>query len=130
MAVSTTQSAPVSGRKKLSSAGASVSGTSWNSKVTPSITSVWPVSVTSLVTARSEGLPLETPFPIPTSTWPRGPRSRPAPYMYPARLAIAGPPITFSLTAAAVKPSGAQTGTCSSPITPATPPKWSIWLWV
>ena len=50
--------------------------------------------------------------------------------MYPARRAIAGPPITFSLTAAAVKPSGAQMGTGSSPITPATPPKWSMWLWV
>ena len=123
------------GNQKFISAGASVPGVSWNSISTPSTVSVWPVSVIVSVGWMSEIVPSEFVFPSPASTWPRGPRSRVAPYMYWARLLIATPAKTFSLTAASTMPTGAMTrqrpeSTSSWVVTPLTPPKWSTWLWV
>ncbi len=124
-----------SGKWKFISAGASVPGVSWNVMRTPSTTSSVPVSTISSVGATSPTVPSGVPLPRPASTWPVGEAGRSAPYMYMARRTMAGPAMTFSLTASARKPSGAMTrhrpaATSSALVTPSTPAKWSMWEWV
>ena len=76
MAFSATQSAAWSAKKKFISAGASVPGVSWNSMVTPSRTSTWPVWVTSRVGAMRPTGPSDAAWPSPQPIWPAGPRAR------------------------------------------------------
>ena len=81
-----------------------------------------------LVGAISVTVPSETLLPSPVSTWPRSPRGSIAPNWNRARRSIALPAITFSPTAAAMKPAGAQivtlpAATSSALTTPRTPPK-------
>ena len=91
VAFSATHSARWAGKRKFISAGASVPGVSWNSTVTPSRTSIWPVWVTSWVGAISDTAPFDVAWPRPTPIWPAGPRSRRLPYMYDARRPMAVP---------------------------------------
>lgn len=91
--------------------------------------------VTWTVGGISETVPVEVVWPRPAPICAAGPRSRAAPYIYPARRVIAGPAKTFSAMAASMNPSGAMTetspdATCSSVMMPLTPPKWSTWEWV
>ena len=59
------QSAACSTNRKFISAGASVSGVSWNSTVRPSISSTVPVSVIDSVGATRPGVPVGTVTPMP-----------------------------------------------------------------
>ena len=61
------------------SAGASVSGVSWNTISIPSIVWVSNGSCTMRVGGMSVTVPREVALPSPASTWPRGPRGRVAP---------------------------------------------------
>jgi hypothetical protein len=84
------------------------------------------------VGAITDTFPSEAVLPSPASTWPSAARGRLAPYMKRPRRPMAGPAITYSLTAASRKPSGATMRTrpaCTSStvVTPSTPPKWSTW---
>ena len=119
-----------SGKKKFISAGASVSGVSWNTILMPSTTSSWPVWVMSSVgairPARASGVAL----PRPQSMWPRGPGGSNGPNWYIARRIIALPANRFSPTTSRMKCSGAMirhrpASTSSCVVTPCTPPKWS-----
>ena len=67
------QSASKSGKKKFISAGASVSGVSWYTTRTPSITISSPVKVMSRFGAMRVLGPMGIELPSPQSTWPRGP---------------------------------------------------------
>ncbi|MEZ5217895.1 MAG: hypothetical protein R2715_15225 [Ilumatobacteraceae bacterium] len=69
---SAVHSHPRSGKKKFISAGASVSGVSWNSTRTPSMSRTVPVSVISSVGAINPENQNGTPLPRPQSTCPRG----------------------------------------------------------
>ena len=69
-----------SGNQKCISAGASVSGVSWNSMRTPSRVSSCPVSVISTVGGTIEMDPTGTPLHKPWSTWPRGSQFSNMPY--------------------------------------------------
>jgi hypothetical protein len=80
-----------SGKKKFISLGASVPGVSWKSILTPSTTSRCPVFVTYSVGRTSETVPVLVVCPRPAPTWPAGPLASAAPYMYPARRAMAVP---------------------------------------
>ncbi len=125
----------LSGKWKFISAGASVPGVIWNTTRTPSMTSSVPVALISSVGGMRLTVPSEVVLPRPASTWPRGPAGSSGANMYSARRSIAGPAMTFSLTASARNPSGAMTrqrpaSTSSCVVTPRTPAKWSRWLWV
>ncbi len=124
-----------SGKWKFISAGASVPGVIWNTILTPSTTSSVPVSQISSVGGMSPTVPTAVVLPSPASTWPLSPVASRGANMYNERRSIAGPAITFSLTASARNPSGAiirqrPASTSSCDVTPRTPPKWSRWLWV
>ena len=70
MAFSATHSAAWSENRKFISAGASVPGVSWNSIVTPSRTSTWPVWVMSRVGAMRPICPSDVAWPSPQPIWP------------------------------------------------------------
>ena len=88
------------------SAGASVSGASWNTISSPSIR--W-VSIGWLITrvgGISVTVPRETTLPSPASTWPRGPLGSVGPNWNCARRTIGVPASTFSETTSSMNPSG------------------------
>ena len=91
MAFSAMHSARRSGKRKFISAGASVSGVSWNTMRTPSTVTSWPVWVMSTVGGISVTVPVEVALPRPAPTCPVGPFGSSAPYMYVARRVIALP---------------------------------------
>ena len=129
------QYARSSGSEKVNSAGASLSGTLWNTKRTPSSSSSCCGRSISSVGARMPIFPKPTALPRPLSTNPVASRASALPYIMPARLAMAMPIRMFSLVASSMKPAGATTGTwraraSSALSTPSAPPKWSAWLWV
>ena len=109
------------------SAGASVSGVTWNTISTPS--SRWVSKGSPIVTVGGIKLtvPREVPLPRPASTWPRGPLGSVAPNWNCARRIMGVPASTASETTSSMKPAGATTGTrpartSASSTTPRTPP--------
>jgi hypothetical protein len=80
-----------SGNRKCISAGASVPDASWKIMRTPSTVSSCPVRVMSTFGTIRLTVPVEVVWPSPAPMPPRGPRGSAAPYMYPARRAIAVP---------------------------------------
>jgi hypothetical protein len=109
------------------SAGASVSGVSWNTISTPSIRCVSKGCAIVTVGGINVTVPRDVTLPSPASTWPRGPLGRVAPNWNWARRTIGVPAITASETTSTMKRSGASTGTwpartSASSTTPRTPP--------
>ena len=82
-------SQPRSGKKKFISAGASVSGVSWNTIRTPSTTSSSPVWVMLLGRRDQAGRRNGIALPSPQSTCWRGPAGSSAPNWYTARRVMA-----------------------------------------
>ncbi|MDT4851332.1 hypothetical protein FQZ97_855100 [compost metagenome] len=108
--------------------GASVPGVIWNSSVTPSTVSSWPVRSIRSVGSIRPMLPWEMVWPRPALTLPSALRGSIAPYMYTARRDMALPAMTFSLMACSLKPAGAMMRTLpdftsASSRMPRTPPK-------
>ena len=91
VAFSAMHKATRSGNRTFISAGASVPGVSWNSILIPSTTRVSPVAVMESVGMIRVTVPVEVVWPRPAPICPPALRSRAAPYMYPARRAIAAP---------------------------------------
>ena len=79
---SAVHSQPWSGKKKFISAGASVSGVSWNTIRTPSTTSSSPVAVISSVGAIRPGRPERDRLAEPAVDVPRGPGGSSGPNWY------------------------------------------------
>ncbi len=109
------------------SAGASVSGASWKTILTPSIVCSSTGCTMLMVGAIRPVEPRAMPLPRPASTWPRGPRGSMVPNWNCARRPIGKPASTFSPDTASMNPSGAMTATLpaltsASSITPRTPP--------
>ena len=75
------QSAPNFGKKKFISAGASVSGVTWKTISTPSMTIRSPVRRMLWVGGTRLTCPIDTVLPSPESTWPLASFGRVAPYM-------------------------------------------------
>lgn len=80
-----------SGKWKCISAGASEPGAIWKTMRRPSTTCSSPVVVISRVGAMRVTVPTEVVWARPAPTCPCGPRGSAAPYMYPARRAMATP---------------------------------------
>ena len=109
------------------SAGASVSGVSWNTISTPSMRCVSIGSLTMRVGGMRVTVPREVALPRPVSTWPRGPLGNVGPNWNCARRTIAVPASTVSATTSCMNRSGAQISTrpaftSRSSMTPRTPP--------
>ncbi len=109
------------------SAGASVSGASWNTISIPSMRCASIGASTMRVGGMSVTVPRDVTLPRPASTWPRGPLGKVAPNWNCARRIIAVPASTVSETISSMKRSGAQISTwpartSPSSTTPRTPP--------